>query len=207
MLLKQLKWAIPFIFISQLFFSQDLYQYEKDLILSDNFYYILNLVEKKIILKFNGIELTSYNISEIEFLVPKIFFIKLKPKPFPSIFYIKNAMVEPPIFLLRPNLNPQEKKEEEKPPIPPTLEELIRVPKEFKIKGNEEFSFLFSLKKEANFPLKTPFFKKIGKAFKNFYKGLTLKREPIILLKMENEEGEKFYRSFQDHSSFLVIVK
>lgn len=203
---KPLKLAIAFIFFNLLSFSQELWEYEKSLALSDCFYYILNAKEKIIYLKFNGIELYRYKIEEINLVVPKIFFIKFKPRELPSIFYINNATLEPPVYLLRPNLNPTEKKEEEKPQIPPTLEELIRIPKDFYIKGKEDFTLYVSLKKEANFPLKVPFFKKVKNRFSSFLKGLTLKKEPSLYLKMENEEGEKFYRSFQENSYFLIFL-
>lgn len=206
MLSKLLKLAIAFIFFSfNYIFSQELFEYEKSLILSDNFYYILNSKEKTITLKFNGIEMYKYNVLSINILVPKIFFIKFRPKVFPSIFYINNLKIEPPVFLLRPKLNPEEKKEEKKAQIPPTLEELIRVPQIFKIKGEEQYSIIFSLKKEANFPYKISIFKKIGKRLKNFLNALILKKEPILYIEMDNLEGEKFYRSFQENSSFLVI--
>lgn len=206
MLLKPLKLAIAFIFFSLYCLSFDFSNYEKSLILSDKFYYILNAKEKTIKLKFNGIELRVYKFEKIEFVVPKVFFIKLKPMALPSIFYLRNLKIDPPIYLIRPNLNPTEKKEEEKAKIPPTLEELIRVPKKFVISGNENYNLFFSLKKEANFPYKIPFFKKIGKRFKEFYKGITLKKEPILYIEMDNEEGEKFYRSFQENSDFLIIL-
>lgn len=202
---KPLKLAIAFIFFNFSSLAQNFYEYEKPLILSDCFYYILNAKEKIIYLKFNGIELFKYKIEEINLVVPKIFFLKLNPKILPSIFYINNATVEPPVYLLRPNLNPQAKKEE-KAQIPPTLEELIRVPKDFYIKGKENYKIYVSLKKEANFPLKISFFQKIKKRFSSFFKAVTLKKEPALFLKMENEEGEKFYRSFQENSYFLVIL-
>lgn len=173
--------------------------------LSDCFYYILDARERTIYLKFNGIELYKYKIEEINLVVPKVFFIKFSPKSLPSIFYLNNATVDPPVYLLRPNLNPQEKKEE-KPQIPPTLEELIRIPKDFVIKGNEDFKIYVSLKKEANFPLKISFLKKVKNRFSSFFRGITLKKEPALYLKMENEEGEKFYRSFQENSYFLIIL-
>ncbi len=206
MLLRPLKLAIAFIFFSLYIFSFNFYDYEKSLALSDKFYYILNTKDKTITLKFNGIELKVYKFEKIEFVVPKVFFIKLKPMAFQSIFYLRNLKIDPPIYLIRPNLNPTEKKEEEKAKIPPTLEELIRVPKKFVISGNENYYLFFSLKKEANFPYKIPFFKKIGKRFKEFYKGITLKKEPILYIEMDNTEGEKFYRSFQENSDFLIIL-
>lgn len=208
MLSRPLKLAIAFIFFNLSFlFSEDLYEYEKALILSDKFYYILNVNEKTITMKFNGIEMIKYKTESINFLVPKIFFIKLKPKVFPSIFYINNVKINPPVYLLRPNLNPEEKKENEKPAIPPTLEELIRVPKRFTVKGEEVFTIDISLKKEANFPYKISFFNKVKKRFKEFFKGLTLNKEQVIYIEMDNSEGERFYRSFQENSSFLIILQ
>lgn len=208
MLLKPLNLATVFIFFSTIYsFCIDLSYYEKSLAISDKFYYILDCNEKLIILKFNGIEMRRYKFETIKVIVPKIFFIKLKPLPFPSVFYIRNLKIDPPVYLIRPSLNPQEKKEEEKPKIPPTLEELIKVPKEFNISGNENYSLSVSLKKEANFSYKIPFWKKVGKRFKDFWKGLTLKKEPILFIEMENEEGEKFYRSFQENSDFLIVLK
>lgn len=208
MLSKPLKLAIAFLFFNLSFlFSEDFYEYEKALILSDKFYYILNLNEKTITMKFNGIEMIKYKTESINFLVPKIFFFKFKPKIFPSIFYLNNVKINPPVYLLRPTLNPEEKKENEKPKIPPTLEELIRVPKKFTIKGEEAFSIDISLKKEANFPYKISFFNKIKKRFKEFFKGLTLSKEQVIFIEMDNPEGEKFYRSFQENSSFLILLE
>lgn len=206
MLSKPLKLAIAFIFFKSIsLFCTNLLEYEKALSLSDKFYYILDSKEKTITLKFNGIEMKKYKFKKINVLVPKIFFIKLKPPIFPSIFYLTNLKIDPPVYLIRPNLNPKENKEEE-PKIPPTLEELIRVPKIFTISGNENYILSFSLEKEANFSYKIPFIKKILKRFEEFWKGLTLKKQPILFLEMENEEGEKFYRSFQENSDFLLIL-
>lgn len=207
MLSKLLKLTIVFIFFSlNYIFAQDLFDYKKALILSDKFYYILNAKEKEIVLNFNYIELYKYKIESINILVPKIFFIKFKPAIFPSVFYINNVKINPQVYLLRPSLNPNEKKENEKPKIPPKLEELIRIPKTFKIKGEEPYSIIFSLKKKANFPYKISFFNKVWKRLKEFFDGFTLKKEPVLYIEMENLDGEKFYRSFQENSSFLIIL-
>ncbi|MEJ5165910.1 MAG: hypothetical protein WHV67_02655, partial [Thermoanaerobaculia bacterium] len=77
---KPLKLAIAFIFFNLFSFSQELFEYEKSLMLSDCFYYILDAREKVIYLKFNGIELQRYKIEEIKLVVPKIFFIKFRPQ-------------------------------------------------------------------------------------------------------------------------------
>lgn len=205
MLSKPLKLAIVFIFFNlNHLFAQDLFDYQKFLILSDKFYYILNAREKEISLNFNYVELYKYKIESIKIVVPKIFFIKFKPEIFPSTFYINNVKINPQVYLIRPSLNP--KKENEKLKIPPTLEELIKVPKIFKIKGEEPYSIVFSLKKEANFPYKISFFNKVWKRLKEFFQGLTLKKELALYIEMDNLNGEKFYRSFQENSSFLIIL-
>lgn len=207
MLSKPLKLAIVFIFFNlNHLFAQDLFDYQKSLILSDKFYYILNAKEKEITLNFNYVELYRYKIESINILVSRVFFIKFKPAIFPSIIYMNNVKINPQVYLIRPSLNPNEKKDNEKLKIPPTLEELIRVPKIFKIKGEEQYSIIFSLKKKANFPYKISIFNKVWKRLKEFFDGLTLKKEPVLYIEMDNLNGEKFYRSFQENSSFLIIL-
>lgn len=190
--------ATAFIFFSLALYpqAQALTVHEKPLAAKDEFYFLVDLSGKTVSLKYHGALLTSWPAQKVEVIVAKILFMKRMPHKFPEVFYIPDAVIQPPIDLPRPKIIPSSPEQEEKGTAPsailPTMEELIKAPQDFYFLGDSPIRLRVHMPELPKNALPQPrFAQNFLNRVKDFFRGLAGDIEPTLILTLSNADGEK----------------
>lgn len=202
--------AIAFIFFSLALFpqAQALTAHEKALAAKDEFYFIVDLPAKRIVLKYHGAFLADWPVQAVETLAARTFFFKRVPHKFPEVFYIHNAAIDPPVEIPRPKIippDPNQKEETGSSAIPPTMEELIKAPQDYTFRSDAPWQVRIHMPQAPKNGFPEP---KLAETFhtrlRDFLKGLKGDVPPVLILTLANEDGEKIYRAFPEKVNILV---
>lgn len=182
---------------------------KEELATGNKFYIELSLRDREFRICHSGVTLKSYKFLSAKIKKRKILFLTF---PF-SIKWNNTIMRGLKIFpnkvIERVEIIPG--KEETRPTpsvagvIPPTMEEIIGVPKIYELSFNEPFAIKIILNGEI--PGKVKEIKKSTFFWDEFLKGLGLKKGPYVKLEVEFDAkvGAQFYRSIPENSSLLIL--
>jgi len=144
----------------------------------------------------------------VEAIAASALFIKRVPHKFPEIFYVFDASVDPPVEIPRPKIIPPDPDREEEAgasAIPPTMEELIKAPREYTLRGDAPWQVRIRLPETpANAVPEPKFTEALLSRVRGFFKGITGDIPPVLILTLANEDGEKIYRAFPEKANLLV---
>ena len=205
--------ATAFIFFSLALYpqAQALTAHEQALAAKDEFYFLVDLPGKAVSLKYHGAFLTSWPVQRVEVIAARILFVKRVPHKFPEVFYIPDAVIQPPIDLPRPKIIPSSPEQEEKGTAPsailPTMEELIKAPQDFTFLGDSPIRLRIHMPELPKNPLPQPkFAQSFLNRLKDFFRGLAGDIDPTLILTLSNADGEKIYRAFPEKVNVLVYL-
>ena len=205
--------AIAFIFFSLALFpqAQPLTAHEQALAAKDEFYFLADLPGKMVSLKYHGAFLTSWPVQKVEVIAARIFFIKRVPHKFPEVFYIPDAVIQPPIDLPSPTIIPSTPEQEAAGTAPsailPTMEELIKAPQDFYFLGDSPIRLRIHMPELPKNPLPQPrFAQSFINRVKDFFRGLVGDIDPTLILTLSNADGERIYRAFPEKVNVLVYL-
>jgi len=203
-------WATAFIFFSLALYpqAQTLTAHEKALAARDEFYFLVDLPGKMVSLKYHGAFLTSWPVRKVEVIAARILFLKRVPHKFPEVFYIPDAVIQPPIDLPRPKIIPANPDDENAPSaILPTMEELIKAPQDFYFLGGSPIRLRIHMPELPKNPLPQPrFAQSFINRVKDFFRGLVGDIDPTLILTLSNADGERIYRAFPEKVNVLVYL-
>ena len=202
--------AIAFIFFSLALFpqAQALTAHEKALAAKDEFYFLIDLPAKRLVLKYHGAHLADWPIQAVETIAARTLFIKRVPHKFPEVFYIPGAVIQPPIDLPRPKIIPANPDDPNAPSaILPTMEELIKAPQDFYFLGDSPIRVRVHMPELPKNSLPQPkFAQNFMNRIKDFFRGLFGDIEPTLILTLSNTDGERIYRAFPEKVNVLVYL-
>ena len=202
--------AIAFIFFSLALFpqAQALTVHEKALAAKDEFYFLIDLPAKRLVLKYHGAHLADWPIQAVETIAARTLFFKRVPHKFPEVFYVQDALIDPPVEIPRPEIippDPNQPEETGSAAIPPTMEELIKAPQDYTFRGDSSWLVRIHMPAPPANGMPQP---KMSESFRtrlsDFVKGITGDIPPVLILTLANEDGEKIYRAFPEKVNILV---
>ena len=207
---KPFAWAIAFIFFSLALFpqAQALTAHEQALAAKDEFYFLVDLPARRLTLKYHGALLADWPIQAVETIAARTLFVKRVPHKFPEVFYIHDALIDPPVEIPRPEIippDPNQPEETGSPAIPPTMEELIKAPQNFTFRGDAPWLVRIHMPQAPKNGFPEP---ELAESFRtrlrDFVKGIMGDVPPVLILTLANEDGEKIYRAFPEKVNVLV---